>query len=46
MVRRKSGAEVVSAGVDDTLALYLKRMANGAKTFAPVKAASAVIALY
>ena len=46
MVRRKSGAEGVYAGVDDKLVVYLKSMANGAKMCAPAKAASAVIALY
>ncbi len=31
---------------DATVALYLQAVMNGAKTFAPVKAASAAIAFY
>ncbi len=31
---------------DGTMAMYLRSVANGAKTFAPVKAASAAIAFY
>jgi hypothetical protein len=32
--------------VDGTMAMYLQSVVNGAKTFAPVKAASAAIAFY